>query len=50
LFNEISERAGLDMLEALSEAGVLRERGQYDTISEEARMTLNKAAKELGLW
>ena len=50
VIHEIYHAKTSDRLEALSEAGVLRERGQYDTISEEARMTLNKAAKELGLW
>mgnify|MGYP007022098536 CR=1 FL=1 len=47
---EISDTAAKDMLEALSEAGVLRKKGLYDTISKESRELLNEAAKELGLW
>ena len=47
---EISKTAAKDMLEALAEAGVLRKKNMYDTISIDAREKLEEAAKELGLW
>jgi hypothetical protein len=46
----ISLIAERDMLEALAEAGVLKECGRYDIIPEESREMLDEAAKELGLW
>ena len=33
-----------------AEAGVLRTKNMYDTISIDAREKLDEAAKELGLW
>ena len=48
--NGISETAKKDMLEALSEAGVLRDKGMYGMIPSEAREQLDEAAKELELW
>ena len=46
----ISPVATQDMLESLAEAKVLRDHGLYDTLSEEVRAELDKAAKELNLW
>ena len=47
---ENRKTAAKDMLEALAEAGVLRKKNMYDTISIDAREKLDEAAKELGLW
>lgn len=49
-FAEISKTAAKDMLEAIAEAGVLKEKGMYDTIPEEIRSQLDETAKELGIW
>lgn len=46
----ISTDAEKDMLETLSESGVLRDKGLYGTIPLEARKQIDAAAKELGLW
>lgn len=46
----ISPCASEDMLESLSEASVLRDRGEYGKIPLESRQLLDAAAKELGLW